>query len=73
MQASAAGRRAGPFATASIHPYSLHASFPRTDHIGMGFVAYKQYFRGFQCQRVGERAVSAQRPAWRIRVRRRAA
>ena len=59
MQASAAGKRVGPNNTAPIHPYSLHAGCPRTDHIGMGFVAYKQDFRGLECQRVGQPRVGA--------------
>ena len=50
--ASAAGKSGRPFVRASIYPYSLHASVARTGDIGVGFVAYKQYFRGFQCQRL---------------------
>ena len=62
------GQRVGPNNSASIHPYSLHASVAWTDDIGMRFVAYKQYFRWFQCQRIGERARKRERRAWRIRV-----
>ena len=40
-------RSAGHPCPASINPYSLHANLARTGDIGVGFVAYKQYFRGF--------------------------
>ena len=44
------GQLAGPFGSASIHPYSLHANGPRSHDIRMGFIAYKQDFRRIECQ-----------------------
>ena len=44
------GKRLGPNNSTSIHPYSLHASGARAYDISMRFIAYKQYFRRFQCQ-----------------------
>jgi hypothetical protein len=47
----------GPCQGASINPYSLHASLAGAHDIRVRFVAYKQYFGGFQCQRGSQRAV----------------
>ena len=44
----------GPHDPVAIHPYSLHPRGARPNHIRVGFITYKQYFRGRERQRFGK-------------------